>query len=129
MCLYEPKLPGVSCKFDRADRSCAGTAICAGDDDLVGIGFGNTCRDRTHTRRGYKLDCNPRFGVDLFKVKDKLCQILDRIDIMMRRRRDQRHPRHRISEFCDQRADLRSRQLAALTRFCTLRHFDLQFIR
>ncbi len=105
VCLYEPKFPGVTCKFDRTDRRCAGTAVCTGDDDLVGIRLGDTCRDRTHTCRGHQLDCDPRFGIDLLEVKDKLCQILDRIDIVMRRRRDQCHARHRIPESCDQWTD------------------------
>jgi hypothetical protein len=41
---------------------------------------------------GHQLDVDTRLRVGVLQVVDQLRQILDRVDIMMRRRRNQSHP-------------------------------------
>ena len=46
----------------------------------------------------HQLHADLRPRVDLLQVVDQLRQILDRVDVVVRRRRDQRHPRRRMPE-------------------------------
>ena len=41
---------------------------------------------------------DPRLGVDLLQVVDELRQILDRVDVVVRRRADQRHAGRRVAQ-------------------------------
>src|SRR2546421_5711735 len=54
-----------------------------------------------------QLHADPRVRVDLLQIVDELRQVLDRIDVVVRRRRDQRHARYRRSE--EHTSELQSR--------------------
>src|SRR5881409_1352024 len=54
------------------------------------------------------------------------CAILDRVDVVMRRRRDEADPGGRIAHPGDDLVDLAAGQLAALAWLGALRHLDLQ---
>ena len=49
-------------------------------------------RDGADTRLGHQLDADPGPRVDLFQIEDQLRQILDGVDIVVRRRRDEHDP-------------------------------------
>ena len=123
--LCESDLRRDACKtHGRGGRStCA--ALGTGDDDEVGLGFGNACCDSSHATLCHKLHTDGCRGVDILEVEDELCQVLDAIDIMMRWRRDERDARNGITRLGDNLVDLETRQLAALTRLGALRHLDL----
>src|SRR5689334_16264758 len=57
---------------------------------------------------------------------DELREILDRVDVVMRRRRDERHARRRVPRSRDHLVHLVARKLAALSRLRTLRDLDLE---
>src|SRR3546814_6048093 len=76
--------------------------------------LGDPGRDGADPRRRDELDAHPRARIDLLEVVDELRQILDRIDIVMRRRADQRHPRRRVAQPGDEFGDLEAGKLAAL---------------
>ncbi|CAB4891171.1 unannotated protein [freshwater metagenome] len=63
--------------------------------------------------------------VRILQVVDKLRQILDRVDVVVRRRRDQTDTRRGVPNLGDPRVHLVSRKLAALTGLGSLRHLDL----
>src|SRR3546814_14390778 len=67
-------------------------------------------------------------SIDLLEVVDELRQILDRIEMVMRRRADQRHPRRRVAQPGDEFGDLEAGKLAALAGFRSLRDLDLDFV-
>ena len=46
---------------------------------------------------GHQLHADSRLRIDRPQVVDQLRQVLDAVDIMMRRRRNQHHPRHRMA--------------------------------
>ena len=69
---------------------------------------------------------DPRLGVDLLQVVDELRQILDRVDVVMRRRADQRHAGRRVAQLGDHLADLEAGQLAALAGLGALGDLDLE---
>ena len=67
-------------------------------------------------------------GVDVLQVEDQLRQVLDRIDVVMRRRRDQADARRRMAHLGDGGVDLVAGQLAAFAGLGALRHLDLHHV-
>ncbi len=82
--------------------------------------------DRAHADLGHQFDADPRLAVGVLQVVDQLRQVLDRIDVVMRRRRDQADARRAVADAGDLLVDLVAGQLAAFARLGPLRHFDLQ---
>ena len=67
--------------------------------------------------------------VDVLQVVDELRQILDRIDVVVRRRRDQADAGRRVPHLGDDGVDLVAGQLAAFAGLGPLRHLDLHHVR
>jgi hypothetical protein len=111
--------------FDRTERRGARAAVVARDQDDIGLGLGHTGGDRPDARLGHQLHRHPGVRIDLFQVVDQLGQILDRIDVVMRRRADQADARRRMAHAGDEFGDLETGQLAALARLGALGHLDL----
>ena len=63
--------------------------------------LGNACRYGAHAAFGHKLHADAGIRVGVFEIEDQLRQILDGINIVMRRRRDKRHSRRRVPGFGD----------------------------
>ena len=66
--------------------------------------------------------------IDVLQIVDQLRQIFDRIDIVMRRRRNQADSGNRMAQARDDFIDFVPGQLAAFAGFRALRHLDLQFV-
>src|SRR5205085_12640709 len=62
------------------------------------------------------------------EVEDQLLQVLDRVDVVMRRRRDEPHAGRRVADLRDVLVDLVAGQLAAFARLRALRHLDLELV-
>ena len=124
----QAQLPRRAGVLDRGQRAGAGATVIAGDRDQVGIGLGHAGRDRADTGAGHQLDRDQCLGVDLLEVEDQLRQILDRVDVVMRRRADQRNAGLGIAQRGDHVVDLVARQLSAFARLGALRDLDLQHL-
>ena len=120
-----PRRTGV---LDGGLRRSARTAVEAGDHDVIGLGLGDTGCHRTDTDFGHQLDRDRSLGVGVLQVMDQLRQILDGVDVVVRRRRDQANARHRVTQEADVLGHLVTRQLAAFTRLGALRHLDLDLV-
>ena len=120
-----PRAAGI---FYAGERGCACAAVVAGNGNQVGIGFGHAGGNGAHAGQRHQFYRNQGFGVDLLQVENQLCQIFDGINIVVRRRRNQRGTGHGIAQLRDIRCDLVARQLAALAGLGTLRHFNLNHI-
>jgi hypothetical protein len=118
-----PRHAGVA---DRADRAGAGAAVVAGDGDQVGAGLGHAGGDRADARMADQLHRDQRLRIHLAQVEDQLREVLDRIDVVVRRRRDQADAGLGVAQPRDQRIDLAARQLAAFAGLGALRDLDLQ---
>src|ERR1035441_1974406 len=92
------------------------------------MGFGDAGRDRAYTDLGDQLHSDASLGVDVLEVVDELGQILDRVNVVVRRWRDEAHTGNRVARLGNRLVHLVSRQLSALAGFCALRHLDLKFI-
>ena len=66
--------------------------------------------------------------VGVLQVVDQLRQVLDRIDVVVRRRRDQADAGRRVAQLGDVLVDLVAGQLAAFAGLGALRHLDLQSV-
>ena len=120
-----PSSHGAPACFMRGQRRGAGAAVVAGDQHDVGVRLRDARRDRADAVLGDELDVHARTGVGVLQVVDQLRQILDRVDVVVRRRRDQPDARRRVTHLGDPRVHLVARQLAALTGFRALGHLDL----
>ena len=112
-------------ELDRGQGRGAGAADIAGDQDGVGLGLGHAGRDRADARLRHQLDGDAGARIDLLQVVDELGQVLDRIDVVVRRRRDQAHARRRVTHTGDEFGDLEAGQLPAFAGLGALGHLDL----
>src|SRR3546814_15469730 len=90
--------------------------------------LGDPRRDGADPRRADELDADARLLIDLLEVVDELRQILDRIDVVVRRRRDQHHAGRRMAQAGDEFGDLEARKLAAFAGLGALRDLDLYLV-
>ncbi len=127
--LRQTQLPGDARILDGRQRRRARPAGIAADEDFVRMGLGDARRHGTHADFGDELHGDPGVRIGVLQVEDQLREVFDRIDVVVRRRRDQLHARGGIAELRDVLIDLVPRQLPALARFRALRHLDLQLAR
>ncbi len=87
--------------------------------DDVGQSFGNPGSDRAHPSRSHKLDADLGGRVDGLEIVDQLGQVLDAVDIMVRRWADQGDARRAVAQHGNLCSHFVARQLTALTRAWT----------
>ena len=123
-----PSSHGRARVLERGQRGGAGAAVVPGDQHHVGVRLGDARRDRADADLGDQLDVHPGGRVGVLQVVDELRQVLDRVDVVVRRRRDQADAGRGVPGLRDPRVHLVPGQLAALARLGALRHLDLQVI-
>ena len=106
----------------------ARAAAVAADQHDVGMGFGHTGGHRAHAHLRHQLHGNASARIDVLQVVDQLRQILNGINIVMRRWRNQTNPGSRMPQASDHFIYFVPGKLAALSRLRALRHFDLQLV-
>ena len=126
--LGEADLPRAAGMLDRGQRRGAGAALEAGDRHVVGARLGDAGGDGADADLGDQLHRHVGGRVDVLQIVDELRQILDRIDVVVRRRRDQADARRRVAHLGDDRVDLVAGQLAAFAGLRALRHLDLHHV-
>ena len=119
------KLPWKSRMAHAGPGRCPRAAIAAADGDTVGFRLDDTGRNGTDTGAGGELDIDLRLVVGILQVEDKLCQVFDGVDIMVRRRRDQGYARGGVACLADGRIDLAARKMSAFAGLGPLRALDL----
>ena len=124
----KPDFPRRTRVLDRGEGGGAGAALEAGDGDMVGARLGDAGGHRADTDFGDELDRDLAVRIDVLEVVDQLRQILDRIDVVMRRRRDQADAGRRMPHARDGGVDLVAGQLAAFAGLGALRHLDLHHV-
>jgi hypothetical protein len=93
--LGQAQLPGRAGVLDRRPGRGAGAAVVAGDHHVVGLALATPAATGAHADLGHQLDADAGARVGVLQVVDQLRQVLDRIDVVVRRRADQAHARHR----------------------------------
>jgi hypothetical protein len=126
LCVHETELPGYACVLDRGERTRAGAAVGPGDVDDIRERLDDACRNEPDAGLRDELDRHVSVGVDLLEVEDQLCEVLDGIDVVVRRRGDERNARLCVAQTCDLGGHLVTGQLAALAGLGALRDLDLE---
>ena len=85
----QPHFPWAAGMLERRQRRRACSAVISGDSDVIGARLGNTGRDSSDADFRDELDRDIRLRIDVFQIVDELRQILDGIDVMVWRRRNQ----------------------------------------
>ena len=120
-----PRQAGV---LDAGERRSARAAAVAGDQDVVGKTLGHAGRDRADAHFRDELHAHAGRGVAVLQIVDQLLEILDRVDVVMRRRADEADAGRRIANAGDVVVDLAAGQFAAFAGLRTLRNLDLQLV-
>src|SRR5690606_34171095 len=102
-----------------------GAAVMTRDLDVVGVPLRHAGGDGTDAGGRHQLDADPRRRVDALEIVDELRQVLDRVDVVVGRRADERHAGYGPADLRDLDRHLEPGDLAALPRFGTLGHLDL----
>ena len=110
---------------DRVARSGTRAAIVAADQDLVGSALGHAGGDGADAGLADQLDRHASAGVGVLKVKDQLCQVLDGVDVVVRRRRNQANAGRGLTDLGNPGVDLLAGQVTALAGLGALGHLDL----
>ena len=114
--------------LDAACRTCTGSAVRSAYQYHISFGLCDAGGNRAHTGLRDEFHTDPGMGIDILEVKDQLREVLNRVDVMMRRRRYQCDSRYGVACPCYEFIHLEARQLSAFSRFCALGHLDLDFI-
>ena len=114
--------------LERGERRRARAAVVARDQDDVGVGLGDAGGDGAHALFADQLHVDPRLVVRALEVVDELGQVFDRVDVVVRRRRDQPDAGRRVAGLGDPGVDLGAGQLAALAGLGALGHLDLEVV-
>ena len=126
--LGEADLPRDAGEEDRRERRCAGAAVVPRDQHVIGVRLRDPGGDGADAHLGHELDRDARLRVGAAEVVDQLLQVLDRVDVVVRRRRDEADARRRQPHARDVAVDLVPGQLAALAGLRALRHLDLELV-
>ena len=94
----------------------------------VGEGLDDAGGDDAHPGLGGELHGDLRGGVHLLQIEDELGQVLDRVDVVVRRRRDEGDARLGMAQARDLLARLVARELTALAGLRPLGDLDLELV-
>ena len=119
-----PRRTGV---VDGRYGRCTGAAVVTRHGDQVGIGLYDARGDGADAGMRDQLHRYQRGRIYFLQVIDELGQVFDRIDVVVRWRRDQADAGLGIAQPCDQFVDLVAGKLAAFAGLGTLRDLDLQY--
>ena len=97
----------------------------AADQNLVGGTLGHAGSNGADAGLADQLDRHARTGVSVLKVEDELRQVLDGVDVVVRRRRDQADAGRGLTDLGDPGVDLLAGQVATLAGLGALGHLDL----
>jgi hypothetical protein len=96
---------------------------------VIGLGLGDTRGHNTDTNLRDKLDRDSRSRAGALQIVDQLLQILDGVNVVVRRRRNKTNTRSRVTSASNRLGDLVARKLTTLTGLGTLSHLDLKLVR
>lgn len=86
MSLGHTQFPRKTGVLDTGPARCSSTTIVTGDENMLGFSFGDSGSYNTNSDLGYELDRDAPTGVCGLQIVNELFQILDTVNIVMRRR-------------------------------------------
>src|SRR5215218_1820227 len=101
----------------------------AAEMDVRGARLDDAGGDRPDAPARDELDADPRHRIYRPKIRDELGEVLDRVDVVVRRRADVRLPDLPAPEGGDEGGGLPAGQLTAFPGLRALRDLDLELVR
>src|SRR6266849_991867 len=114
--------------LDRTQRRRTRTSAVPADQDYIGVRLGYACGYRAHSDFSHQLHRDAGLRIHILEVVNELREVFDRIDVVMRRRRNQAHAWNRMTNTRDYLIYFVAGELAAFTGLCALRHLDLKLV-
>ena len=122
----QAQFPGNTRMLDGTEGRGAGAAVMAGNLNHVGVCLGHPGRNGANANFRHQLHRHLRGGMNLVQVMDELGQILDGIDVVVGRRRDEGHSGLAVAQPGNVGIHLGSGKLTPFPGFCPLGHLDFQ---
>ena len=126
--LRNPQLPGQARALDARPGRGSRAAVAAGHDDVVGFSFCDSRGDDADADLAHELDTDLALRVRALQVVDELSQIFYRVDVVVRRGRDETNAGRRAPTLGAVVTHLETREFAAFPRLGPLRHLDLDLV-
>ena len=126
--LGQAQLPGQAARLDRRPFRRSGPSVVAGDQHVVRVALDHSRGDDADAvfRDQFHRDARRRVG--RLEVVDQLREVLDRVDVVVRRRGDESHAWGGPAGAGDVPGDLPPGKLAALAGLRPLRDLDLELV-
>src|SRR5260370_14694256 len=125
----QPIFPRKARVLEGGQGRRTGTTVVTADGDDIRARFGYASSNDADARTGNEFYADARARIHGAQVMDQLRQVFDAVNVVMRRRRNQRRARGGVPDSRDVFADFLRGQLAAFTGFRALRHFDFELFR
>ena len=125
----QAQFPGDAGMFDGSERRGSGASVMPADQHQVGMRLGDTCGNGADANFGDQFHRDSSLRIDVFQIVNKLGKIFNGINIVMRRRRDQRNAGNGVTHARDHFIHFVSRQLPSFAGLRALRDLDLQLLR
>ena len=90
--------PGATAMLDGRPGRCTGTTVMARNNYMVSLALGHTGCNRAYTNFRHQFHADSGVRCHVLQVVNQLGQVFDRINVVVRRWRDQPHARHRMAE-------------------------------
>jgi hypothetical protein len=123
--LGESELPRRARVLQRRQRTGARPTVVTTDQHHVGLRLADPSGDGADTDLGNQLHVDASGRICVLEVVDELLEVLDRVDVVVRRRADEAHSGGRMASRGNPRIYLVTRELSALARLGALGHLDL----
>ena len=123
-----PSSPRHAGMLDGRQRRSAGAAGIAGDYQVIRSRFYDAGGNRANADGSAELDADAGFRIAVLQIVNELRDVLDGIDVVVRRRADEADAGRGVANGGDVIVYFSSRQLAALAGFRALYDLDLQFV-
>ncbi len=94
----DAQFPWQSSMLDAGQWRSTGSARVTGDQNVVRMRFGDARCDHADADFADQFDADPRRAVGVLQVVDQLGQILNRIDVVVRRWADQADTRRAVAD-------------------------------
>ncbi len=128
MGLRQTQFPGQTGIVNGTLGCCTCPAVMPGDQNDSGAGFRHAAGNGPDTVFRYQFYGDPGLPVGVFQVVNQLGQILDGVNVVMGRGRDEGHTRCGIPGFGDPGIHFFARKVTAFAGLGSLRHFDLDLL-
>ena len=115
-------------KLNGRKRRSACTAVVACNHNMIGLCLSDTGSNCADTLLAHELDADVCLVVGHLEISDQLSQVLDRVNVMMRRWRDQTDTGDGVTQLSNVFTNLMTGQLTTFAGLGALTHLDLDLV-